>query len=98
LRSTDLLILFGIRKNCHSGGRNLLLYLFMKKGDKSDNSNYRGISLLPTAYNILSSILLYGLTLYMDKIIGHHCGFDIAQLIRYWEKYRIIIGQYITYL
>jgi len=31
LKSTDLLILFGIRKNCHSSGRNLLLYLFIKK-------------------------------------------------------------------
>jgi len=24
-------ILFGIRKNCHSSGRNILLYLFMKR-------------------------------------------------------------------
>jgi len=27
LKSTDLLILFGIRKSCHSTGRNLLSYL-----------------------------------------------------------------------
>jgi hypothetical protein len=31
LRSTYLLILFVIRKSCHSGGRNLLLYLFMER-------------------------------------------------------------------
>jgi hypothetical protein len=31
LRSAYLLILFGIRKNCHSNGRNLLLCLLIKR-------------------------------------------------------------------
>jgi hypothetical protein len=31
LRSTNLLILFGIRKNCHSSGSILLLYLFIRR-------------------------------------------------------------------
>jgi hypothetical protein len=31
LRSTNLLIVFGIRNNCHSSGRNLLLYLFKRR-------------------------------------------------------------------
>jgi hypothetical protein len=47
-----------------------------KKGDKTDCTNYRGISLLSTAYEILSNILLSRLTPYVNEIIGdHQCGF-----------------------
>jgi hypothetical protein len=47
-----------------------------KKGDKADCSNYRGISLLSTSYQILSIILLSRLIPYADEIIGYHqCGF-----------------------
>jgi len=39
-------------------------------------SNYRGISLSQTVYQILSNILLSRLTAYVDEIIGdHQCGF-----------------------
>jgi hypothetical protein len=49
-----------------------------KKGDKTDCSNYRGISLLSTSYRILSNILLSRLTPYADEIIGEHqCGFEL---------------------
>jgi hypothetical protein len=47
-----------------------------KKGDKTDCSNYRGISLLSTTYKILSNILLSRLTRYAEEIIGDlQCGF-----------------------
>jgi hypothetical protein len=47
-----------------------------RKGDKTDCSNYRGISLLSTSYRILSNILLARLTPYAEEIIGDHkCGF-----------------------
>jgi len=47
-----------------------------KKGDKTDCNNYRGISLLPTTYKILSNSLLSRLILYAEEVIGdHQCGF-----------------------
>jgi len=41
-----------------------------KKGDKTDCSNCRGISLLSTTYKNLSSTLLSRLTLNAEEIIG----------------------------
>jgi hypothetical protein len=47
-----------------------------KNGDKTECSNYRGISLLPISYKILSDIFLSRLIPYADEIIGdHHYGF-----------------------
>jgi sorting nexin-29 len=43
-----------------------------KKGDKTDCSNYRGISLLSTSYKILSNILLSRPTPHANEIIGDH--------------------------
>ena len=47
-----------------------------KKGDKTDRSNYRGISLLSTTYKILSNIFLSRLTPHAEDITGdRQCGF-----------------------
>ena len=50
-----------------------------KKGDETNCSNDRGISLLLTMYKILSNILLSRLTPYAEEIIGdHQCGFQCS--------------------
>jgi hypothetical protein len=47
-----------------------------KKADKTDTSNYRGISLLSATYKILSYILLSSLTPNIEEINGgYQCGF-----------------------
>ena len=47
-----------------------------KKGDKTYYCNYRGISLLPTTYKLLSNILLSRLPPYAEEIVGdYQCGF-----------------------
>jgi hypothetical protein len=46
------------------------------KDDKTDCTNYGGISLLSTSYKILSSILLPSLNPYVHEIIeDNHCEF-----------------------
>jgi hypothetical protein len=50
-----------------------------EKGNKTDRSNYQGISLLSTMYKILSIILLSRVTPYAQEITGdHECGFYIT--------------------
>jgi hypothetical protein len=47
-----------------------------KKGDKTDCSNYRGISVLSTTHETLPNVLLVRLTPYAEEIIAdHQCGF-----------------------
>ena len=54
----------------------MIIVSIHKKVDKTDCNNYRGISLLPTTYKILSNILLSRLIPYVKEIIGdHRCGF-----------------------
>jgi hypothetical protein len=72
LRYPNIFVLYGRRMNCHSSGRNLLLY---QKDDKTDCNKYRGISLVSIAYKILSNILLARLTPYFNEITGdNQCG------------------------
>jgi sorting nexin-29 len=47
-----------------------------KKGDIMQCSNYRGVSLLNTAYKILSNILFARISPFAENIIGNYqCGF-----------------------
>jgi hypothetical protein len=56
--------------------KKLIVLPVPKKVDKTNCSNYRGISLLSTSHNILSNILLARLPTYADEIIGEHkCSF-----------------------
>ena len=56
--------------------KELIIVPTYKKGNKTDCSNYKGLSLLSTTYKILSSILLSRLTPYAEEITGdHQCGF-----------------------
>ena len=78
-----------------------------KKGEKTNCSNYRAMSLLFMSYKILSNIILGRLTPYVDEIIGdHQCGFgrnrfSIDQIFcifyRYWGKSGSMMAQYINY-
>jgi len=45
--------------------------IICKKGHKTDCINYRGISLLPATYKILSNILVSRLPPYIHDIIGN---------------------------
>jgi hypothetical protein len=71
----------------------LLLLLSSSSSSSSlfDCNNYLGISLLLTAYKILSNILLARLTPYVNEIIGdHQCGFccnrsTMDQIFYIWQ-------------
>jgi hypothetical protein len=76
-----------------------------EQGDKTDCNNYRGISLLSTAYKILYNTLLAKLTSYVSEIIwdfqcGFHCNrsttdqiFYIRQILEKKWKYNGTVHQ-----
>jgi hypothetical protein len=77
-----------------------------KKGDITDCSKYRGISLLLTSYKILSNICLSRISPCIDTIIGvHQCGFrqnrsttdHIFCICPILEKIWSTMRQYISY-
>ncbi|KAI5731310.1 hypothetical protein M8J77_008047 [Diaphorina citri] len=51
-----------------------LIHPIFKKGDKTDANNYRGISLLPVTYKILSKALQNRLEDQLDQEIGEYQG------------------------
>jgi hypothetical protein len=62
--------------------KELIIVSTYKKGNKSDCSNYRGLSRLPTKYEILSNILLSRLTQYGKKKLAIiSVDFDATDLL-----------------
>jgi len=62
-----------------------------KQGDKTDFSDYRGTSHLPSTYKILSNIVLSRLTPYAEEIIGDHQHVfqpnrSTTVFIKYWIR------------
>ena len=103
----NLLILFGIRRNILMSARSRLLYLFIKGLKKTDSSNYRSISILPTTYKILPKILLSRLPSYTRKLLGIiSVDFDetgrllitYSAFVRYLRENRNTTKQCIRYL
>jgi hypothetical protein len=81
--------------NKETYGSSLFCVPVHKKGDKTDCTNYRGISLLSNSCKMLSNILLTRLSPYIDEIFGIiSVGFDITDqllirsfaFVRYWRK------------
>jgi hypothetical protein len=59
-----------------------IIVAIYEMSDKTDCSNYRGISLLATTNIILSNILLLRLTPFAEEIHGdHQCGFRRSRSI-----------------
>jgi hypothetical protein len=56
------------------------------KGDKTDCTNYRSMSLLSTTYKILSSILLSRLTPYVEEYWG-----SLMSIFKQQDNYRSYI-------
>jgi hypothetical protein len=71
LRSISILTLVGKIRNYMSRATSQSCYVFIRKGDKIYCSNDLGITLLSTAYRILS-IILSRLTPKAEKINGYH--------------------------
>jgi hypothetical protein len=78
-----------------------------RKDAKLHCSSYCRVSLLLTAYKILSCILLSRFTPYVDEIIGIiSADFDVRDqllirypvLVRYRGKVGSVMGQYVSYL
>jgi hypothetical protein len=70
------------KEELHHQWKGAVVVPIHKKGDKTECSDYTGISLLSTSYKILSNILLTRLTPYADEITGdHRCGFQCNRSI-----------------
>jgi len=72
LENNELIKSIWNKEELHEEWKESMIVPIYKKGDKTDCSNYRGISLLSSTYKILSNILPSRLTPYAEKITGGH--------------------------
>jgi hypothetical protein len=73
----ELIISIWNKEELQEEWRESFILLIYKKGNKTDCNYYRGISLLPTTYKILSNNLLSRLIPYAEELIGdHQSGFQ----------------------
>jgi len=79
----NLLILFGIRRNCLSSGRSRSLYLSIRWVTKQTVLIIQAYNFFVSYIQNLSNILLSRLTPYADKLFGiFSVGFDVtSQLV-----------------
>jgi hypothetical protein len=64
------------KEELHDEWKESIIVPIHKKGDKTDCSSNRGISLLQSSYKILSNVFLLRLSPYVDEIIwDHQSGF-----------------------
>jgi hypothetical protein len=93
------------KENCLTSRKSQLLHLF-PKGNKTDSSNYRGISVLSTSNKILSNIPLSRLIHTQMKLLRttNEDFEEIGQRLiifslscRCWKKLNIMV-QYISYM
>jgi hypothetical protein len=106
LRYTNLFVLYGIRRNCHSSGRNLLLYQFIKRAIRltviiTEGSPSCELPTKPFQH------FLARLTPYVNEVNGdHQCGFrrnsstteQIFYVRQVIEKIGSIMGRCMNYL
>jgi len=104
LISTNLLILFGIRKKYHSTGRNLLLHVFMERVIKLTEI-IKNITVINYIQSVIHFVSM--LTPYINKItVDHQWNFNITNqtlitysaFIRYWRKIGSTMGEYVSHL
>ena len=89
-----LIISIGNKEELPDEWKESIIVPIYKKEDKTDCNNYRGISLLPTTYKVLSNILLSRLIPYAEEVTGdHQCGFrrnrsliTYSAFVKYWRK------------
>jgi len=88
----------GIRKNFHSIGRNLLLYLFIKRMMKLNVVSLEGYHCYQTYTKFYPIFFSHCWSFNVDFNITDKLLIRCSAFVRYWRKNGRVIGQYTNYL